>query len=633
MTLPETLEFIFGDLSTPAGRIRRARTLSLGLQHDSILHPIDPRPAEPVIITARAGPGVSIGTMTLCYTTDGSLPEINRSSAGYVPMKRTIVEWDSLAWSYVETWSAIIPPQPAGVRVRYSIVATTAGGQSIACPWIDLSLLDEQSEQYDQHYLAHVLRYGSPRVFEFTIDTDAAPSWLRHAVIYQIFVDRFAPDSGRSFADEADLASFLGGTLRGLISRLDYLRDLGVNCLWLTPVFPSPSHHGYDATDYYSIEPRLGDEADFRALIEAAHQRGIRILLDFVANHISNDHPAFRSARRDPASPYRDWFFFKDYPRTYASFFDLPDLPIVNTDQPAVREYLIGAAQHWLRLGCDGFRLDHAHGATHAFWSAFRSATRAVKADAAIFGEITDTPERIRSFAGRMDGALDFYLLELLRGFFAFQLITANQFDRALRQHYAYFGDALVLPSFLDNHDMNRLLWSVGGDTRRLRLAALCQFTLPAPPIVYYGTEVGLSQRQAVGRLEEARLPMVWGDGQDRTLLAFYRDLIALRRRTTEVWSLPRETVLVDDERGQFAYRCGAYTVYLNNSAAAATIACQSAELSRSENQAEAASIPPESRAWEPVPLSLVLATDAAATLRAIELHLPPFGGAVIQSG
>jgi glycosidase len=205
-----------------------------------------------------------------------------------------------------------------------------------------------------------------------------------------------------------------------------------------------------------------------------------------------------------------------------------------------------------------------------------------------------------------MDGALDFYLLDLLRGFFAFQAITASQFDRALRQHDAYFADDLVLPSFLDNHDMNRFLWIVAGDTRRLKLAALCQFTLPQPPIVYYGTEVGLSQRQAVGRLEEARLPMVWGDQQDQALLIFYRDLMALRRQTSKVWSQPRETVLIDDARGLYAYRCGAYTVYLNNSAAPARIAGQSGKL--------------------------VFVTDAATALDSIELHLPPCGGAVVQS-
>jgi cyclomaltodextrinase / maltogenic alpha-amylase / neopullulanase len=594
-------EFIFGPLSTEAGRVQRARTLRVGLQHDAVLSSIDPQPDEPIEITVRAGVGAALKTATLCYTIDGTRPDLQLSSTNFIPMERTAVEWDTLVWVHVETWNATIPPQPAGTCVRYLIHATTLDDRVISCPWIEPAA---SPEDYDQHYLARLQRYGSPRIFEFTIDTTTAPDWLRHVVIYQIFVDRFAPNPDRSFSDETDLSGFYGGTLRGITNRLAYLRDLGVTCLWLTPIFSSPSHHGYDITDYYSIEARLGNEADLRDLIAAAHQNGIRVILDFVANHISKDHPAFRSAEHDPASSYRDWFFFHD--DTYTCFYDLPDLPIVNTDKSAVREYLIGAAQRWLSLGCDGFRLDHAHGATHAFWSAFRAATRAVKADAAIFGEITDTPELMRSFAGRMDGALDFYLLELLRGFFAFQSITASQFDRALRQHYSYFGDALVLPSFLDNHDMNRFLWSVGGDTRCLKLAALCQFTLPQPPIVYYGTEVGLSQRQAVGRLEEARLPMLWGDQQDQDLLKFYRKLIALRRQTVEVWSLPRETVLIDDERGLYTYRCGAYTVYLNNSAAAATIACQSTKL--------------------------VLTTDAAATLISSELHLPPCGGAVVRS-
>jgi cyclomaltodextrinase len=595
-------EFVFGPLSTEAGRAQRARTLRVGLQHDAVLSPIDPRPSEPIVITVRAGVGAVLKTATLCYTIDGALPEMNHSSTVCVRMVRTAIAWDTLAWVYIETWNATIPAQPAGTRVRYIITATTLDDRVIACPWIEPTT---SPEDYDQHYLVRLQRYGSPRVFEFTIDTTTTSEWLRSAVIYQIFVDRFAPDPDRSFADATNLSGFCGGTLRGIANRLDYLRDLGVTCLWLTPIFPSPSHHGYDATDYYSTNSRLGSETDLRELITAAQHNGIYVILDFVANHISKDHPAFRSAQHDPASSYREWFFFQD--NAYACFYDLPDLPIVNTDQPAVRDYLIGAAQHWLSLGCDGFRLDHAHGATHGFWSAFRAATRAVKPDAAIFGEITDTPELMRSFAGRMDGVLDFHLLELLRGFFAFQSITVSQFDRALRQHFVYFADDLILPSFLDNHDMNRFLWIVGGDTRRLKLAALCQFTLPQPPIVYYGTEVGLSQRQAVGRLEEARLPMLWGDRQNKSLLNFYRNLIALRKQTPDAWSQPRETVLIDDEQGVYVYCCGVYTVYLNNSGAPAAIACQSTEL--------------------------VLTTEVDTTLNSARIHLSPFGGAVCRSG
>jgi cyclomaltodextrinase / maltogenic alpha-amylase / neopullulanase len=604
----ESPEFIFGALSTREGRVRRARTLHVGLQHAELLRPIDPRPAEAITVTVYAGLGIALQAATLHYTLDGAAPEPNTPATLHLAMQRDSSQWDTLAWAYVETWSAIIPGQPAGTRVRYMITAIADTGAVLACPHVNLSApeLRRHPEAFDQRYLHRLLRSPAPQVYEFNVDDLVIPHWLRAAIIYQIFVDRFAPDPDRALADGSDLSGFFGGTLRGIIDRLDYLSELGVTCLWLTPIFPAPSHHGYDPTDYFSIEPRLGSEADFRALIDAAHQRGLRLVLDFVANHISRRHPVFVAAQQDPASPYRDWFFFRRYPDEYEAFYDVPDQPIVNTDRPAVRDYLIGAARHWLNLGCDGFRLDHAQGATHAFWSAFRAATRNAKPDAATFGEITETPAVMRSFAGRMDGALDFQVLELLRGFFAFQSITASEFDRALRQHYAYFDTALVLPTFLDNHDMNRFLWSVGGDTRRLKLAALCQFTLPEPPIVYYGTEVGLSQRRPVGRLEEARLPMLWGDRQDHDLLAFYRELIAWRRQTTEVWSLPRETVLVDDARSFYVYRCGDYTVYLNNSAAPVTVKCQPAEL--------------------------VLATDAAAALHSNELRLPPFAGAVCRS-
>ena len=155
---------------------------------------------------------------------------------------------------------------------------------------------------------------------------------------------------------------------------------------------------------------------------------------------------------------------------------------------------------------------------------------------------------------------------ELLRGFFAFRSLSASAFEHGLAQHLAYFGADLVLPSFLDNHDMNRFLWLVGGDQRRLRLAALAQFTLPVPPILYYGTEVGLSQRAAVGRLEEARLPMLWEGEQDLELLAFFQKLIAFRHAHPELRRLPRQPVLLDDDQGLLGVRVGELLLLFNNS-------------------------------------------------------------------
>ncbi len=606
-----TPEFIFGAMSTDAGRVKRARTLASGFVHDLALHPADPRPGDAVTITARVGTDIAIKSAMLSYTTDGSLPTASTADEGStsagIPMTRTRVVWDTLSWGYVEEWAATIPPQTDGAWVNYIISAVTDADQVIFSPYFRLD--QQASDSLDTYFIRQMERRapaGQPQVYGFQVDEERVPAWLRDAVIYQIFVDRFAPAPGAALASHDDLSGFYGGHLNGIRASLDYLSDLGVDTLWLTPIFPSPSHHGYDPTDYGSIEPRYGTEADFGALLDAAHGRGIRILLDLVANHFSSQHPAFVAAQRGEDAPSRSWFHFRRHPSVYDSFYDVPSQPIVNTDHPGVRAYLIEAAQRWLDMGVDGFRLDHAHGATHAFWSAFRAGTRAVRGDSATIGEVTDTPASMRSFVGRMDGVLDFQLLELMRGFFVFNRLSASQFDLAVGKHLAYFGSELALPSFLDNHDMNRFLWSVGGDKRRLRLAALCQFTLPGPPIIYYGTEVGLSQRRGLGRLEEARLPMPWGDAQDRSLLGFYRELIGLRRRLGNTWALPRRPVVIDDARGLYAYACGDAIVTLNNSAAAADV-----------------TLPGRGK------LDVALSTDPEVTLRRQRrLRLPPFAGA-----
>ena len=619
---PAVPEYVFGPLSTVEGRARRARSAGFGFYHDSATEPLDPRPGERITIAAQAGAGVAVVTATLSFTVDGTPPhsvaEAEDGHTAHLAMKRAEVTWDTSQWRYAERWESAIPAQPAGTRVRYIISAITSSGHLIDSPHFDLAAGEfvEDPGAFDASFIKRMMRDGAPRVYEFYIDEERAPAWLSDAVLYQIFVDRFAPDPGRSFSRRSDPAAFQRGTLKGVMAQLDYLSELGVNCLWLTPVFPSPSHHGYDATDHMSIEPRLGSEQDLRRLLEAAHTRRIRVLLDFVANHVSNRHPAFVAASRDPASPTRPWFYFDDSPAGYRCYYDIPELPVLNTDHPGVRDYLIGAACHWLALGCDGFRLDHAHGVTHGFWSEFRTATRAVRPDCVTIGEITETPPVTLSFAGRMDGVLDFGLLELLRSFFVTGELSPSEFDIGLSRHFAYYGTSLALPSFLDNHDMNRLLWSVEGDQRRLRLAAVCQFALPGPPIIYYGTEVGLSQRRGVVRLEEARLPMLRGDAQDSTLLAFYRMLIRVRRDLGAAWSKPRRAVLIDDRSNIYAFACGEYLVALNNRARAARVSLPGKPGGGGEGKE----------------VDLLLASDEAVELQGARLlYLPAFGGAICR--
>lgn len=624
-------DFIFGTMATDARRLGYLKAETAGVSHRHRIEPLDPLPGQPVRLTVTLGPAVIANRVTCYFTTDGSTPEGSRGVAapGSQSVAFTHIRscWDTFLWGYGEEWQGELPPQPNATTVSYRIEAwsTVTGATAWASEIIGATVGDGQVLGEIGPGDAYLHEIGSEfkltfvrrsRTFAYRVDEAQPPDWLRDGVIYHIFVDRFNPGAGRSFAAAATPMGFFGGTLRGIIEQLDYITSLGASIIWLSPVFPSPSHHGYDATDYRAIEPRLGTPEDMRELLAAAHSRGLRVLFDYTANHFSNEHPIFQDVVHNPASPYRDWFIFTKYPTEYVSFFGVKSLPQLDNDHPEARQEMIRHAVYWLEQGVDGFRLDYSIGPSHAFWTDFRAATRAARPDSAIFGESVDTADIVRSYGGRFDGCLDFLLLQALRQFFAFDTISASQFDSFVQRHLAHFPPDFVLPSFLDNHDMNRFLWIVRGDTRRLKLAALCQFTLPHPPVIYYGTEVGLSQVRDVrhadgsGHPEESRLPMLWGDAQDQELRAFYCQLGMLRRATTALWRGRRSTVHLDDQAGTYAYVCThvgrSALVVLNNSPLSRTIPLPAAG-----------------------PWALTLASEHA-TLVADTIELTAYGGAIL---
>lgn len=588
-----TQDFIFGTMATDTLRLTALQDAGRGVHHGNRIVPPDPEPEQAVTLTVTVGTEISSDEVLLFYTLDGSLPT---TEAPVLALERGAVVWDTLLWGYREEWCVTIPGQPRGTQVRYRIVARGQSGVQI---WADPDPLT-----------------GEPATFAYHVDQERLPEWIADAVIYHIFVDRFAPGAGRAWNEVETLNDIWGGTLRGIIERLPYLESLGVTCLWLSPIFPSPTHHGYDATDYVQVEPRLGSDDDLRELFSAAHARGMRVLLDFVANHISNEHPAFLHAISDPAAAERSWFTFEHWPDAYRSFFGVESMPQINNEDPDARDYIIGSAKYWLEQGADGFRLDYANGPSHGFWTQFRAATRAVNPESYTVGEIVETAELQRSYQGRLDGVLDFLLLQHMRAFFAFDSLSTSAFDSFLRRHLAYFPADFSLPSFLDNHDMNRFLWVSRGDQRRLKLAALCQFTLPHAPIIYYGTEVGLSQRHDLEypdgsrKMEESRTPMLWDAEQDQPLLQFYTELIALRRQHGALWRGERRTLALHDD--------GLYVVAIHDQGRAAIVALnRTAEL-------QTVALPEGA--------TLLLATDGAVTLDGSALTLPPLTGALLDS-
>jgi glycosidase len=384
---------------------------------------------------------------------------------------------------------------------------------------------------------------------------------LREAVIYHIFLDRFHPGPGGAFDPAADPRGIHGGTFSGVRAALPYLDALGVTCLWLSPIGPAPSYHRYDATDLFGVDPALGSEADLRALIAAAHERGMRVLLDFVPSHLSVEHPAFAAAVADPAAPTRDWFVFYRWPDQYRNFLEVvPSLPSFNTADPGARRHLVDSALHWVReFGFDGFRIDHAIGHGMDFWVELRAALMAERADLVTIGEVTDTPDALRRYRGRLTDVLDFPLAGALRETFGARRWTLADFDGFLDAYEAYVAEGPGRVSFLDNHDMDRFSLVAGHNPARLKQALLCQFALTPPPVIYYGSEIGLWQAESMETSPagdaEAREDMVWDPERwDADLLAFYQAAISLRRQLPSLRVGARRLLYLDPAGTALAY-------------------------------------------------------------------------------
>lgn len=535
-------DFVFGGIEADEQRLLATeRDARAGIRHFHAITPPDPAPGESVRLVVQVGPDVAIDRVTVYVTTDGALPAGSQGVAQQglaVHLNPIATRWEPLIWDYVTLWEGELPGQPAGTLVQYVI----EGWRSFDPPlsvWSREQRIDRTSE-------ARTL-YG------YHVDDFATPAWAHRAIVYHVFVDRFTGVENR-WLEPGEMEHFAGGTLRGVIERLDYIAALGVTALWISPVFVTESYHGYDTTDYFNVDPRFGSNADLLELFEQAHARNLRVILDFVANHTSVQFAPFVEALNDPSSEYRRWFSFDPaYEHGYRTFFGVAAMPQLDADLPAVRAFLSKAAQHWLVAGADGLRLDYAAGPSHVFWSSFRAACRQVKPDCWLFGEVTRAGDMLRTYSGRLDGCLDFSFCRAVRMLCAQPqpAMTLSQFANQVQASQRFFDADFTQPAFIDNHDMNRFLWAAGNDRRRLRLALALLFGLGGSPCLYYGTEVGLGQPRAKGPWrEEARHPMLWGEAQDRDLLRYTTQLIDFRRRHPALSDGVITTHYLDDAAG-----------------------------------------------------------------------------------
>jgi glycosidase len=365
------------------------------------------------------------------------------------------------------------------------------------------------------------------------VPTPAERDWRHGGVCYEIFVRSFHDSDGDGIGD-----------LRGLVEKLDYVndgdadtqRDLGARCIWLMPISPSPSYHGYDVTDYYGVNPAYGTEQDFRDFVAEAHRRGIHVLVDLVLNHTSSEHPWFKDALLRADSPYHDWYLWSDAqgePNEWGGYnwhrspvrsdeyyygFFWSGMPDLDWGSPDVAREMERVADFWLRdMGVDGFRLDAVRHlveeggrtanveGTHDVLRAYGAHVREVAPRSFTVGEVFDSTDVLMA-----------YYPDQLDAYFAFQV--ANAIIAAVNDGRAGELAASVLDlqdnvpndrwsPFLRNHDQTRTMTELGGDVAGAKLAASLLLTLPGVPFVYYGEEIGMTGDKPDPRL---RTPMHW---------------------------------------------------------------------------------------------------------------------------
>jgi hypothetical protein len=386
------------------------------------------------------------------------------------------------------------------------------------------------------HYADGRLPLDRARVFTHRVTSRRPPAWTTDAVVYQIFVDRFANADG-PISMPADDHDFAGGDLHGVTANLGWLSDLGVDCIWLTPVFTCASYHGYDAIDMMSIDPRFGGDEALAELVTEAHERGIRVLLDLVPNHISIEHPWFQSAL--DGGPERDWFFFDDR-GGYQMFFSSATMPKVNLDHPDARAAMLDVAAHWVEEhGVDGYRIDHALGPSESFFAALMDRMEAIDPDVWLFGEVTATPRLSQRYGGVLDGVTDFPFAYGLRGLLTGRL-TPRDFAEIERESAgAIAPEDFSWVRFFDNHDMARAIHGWGDDEEALERALDVLFGLPGVPSFFYGTEQALSHErsEAEAGLNVGRVPMTF-DPSHR-MIEVVRSLVDRRRASGVTQATP----------------------------------------------------------------------------------------------
>lgn len=406
-------------------------------------------------------------------------------------------------------------------------------------------------------------------------DVISVPGWAQGTVYYQIFPERFFNGDGRNDPDSCmewgtppTRENYMGGDLEGIRQKIPYLRRLGIECLYLNPIFEGDFNHKYATTDYFRIDPIFGTNETFRALVEDCHGAGIRVVLDGVFNHTGIHFPPFQDLlEKQERSEYREWFLVNSYPvavthHSYECVGAYKWMPKLNTANRKVREFVLGVLDHWIaQYGIDGWRLDVADETDPALWQEARIYLKERYPEVILIGETWGYGGRLLR-GNQMDCVMNYMFRDIARDYFGKEILTEEELDHRLNRMLALHRDQTnrLMYNLLDSHDTERFLYWCGQDRRRMMLAVAFQMLFPGSPAVYYGDEAGITGEND----PDCRKCMVWS-GREDELFSWYQKWIHVRKKYRCIREGSYRTILADRQGKAFGFvrACGKERIYV----------------------------------------------------------------------
>lgn len=412
-------------------------------------------------------------------------------------------------------------------------------------------------------------------------DVVDAPNWIKDAVIYNIFPDSFVDnfhDKNLTIKHQGNIIrGRLGGNLNSIYQKIDYIKDLGFNVIYLNPIFTGGEYHKYDVINYYEIDPLFGTNKDFKNLVETCHEKNIRVIIDGVFNHSGWNFFAFKDVlKNQEKSKYKDWFYRLEFPvvipendsktPNYECFGYEKRMPKLNTSNPEVISYFMDVCAYWIReYDIDGWRLDVADEVNTDFWRQFRKTAKSIKSDCVLIGEVWQDASYFLD-GSMFDSTMNYDFLKHAKDFFSNNSIDAYDFDGRITNMLVRYRENMnyCQLNLLDSHDVPRFLSLLQGDINRYRLAIIFLFTSIGAPSVFYGDEQGLEG------IKELDYRKSMDFSKNESLHSFFKKIISLRNENIVLRRGYYQTLIAEKKSKLFAYKRfynnESIEIYLNNS-------------------------------------------------------------------